>query len=70
MLKIQKKEVLKMIENKKRGRKRIKPSEEELAELYKTMTAKEVGEHYGVKESTVRRWITEYRKGHENAKEN
>ena len=54
------------------GRKSKKPTEAELEMLYSQMTAKEVGEHYGVAESTVRKWILEYRKESkkENAEEN
>ena len=34
------------------------------------MTAREIAEHYGVAESTVRKWIGEYRKESKNAEEN
>lgn len=51
-----------MIPAKKRGRRTIKPTEEELAKLYETMTAAEIGERYGVQENTVRKWLYEYRK--------
>lgn len=57
-----------MIEKKKKGKRSKKPTEAELDMLYSQMTAKEVGEHYGVAESTVRKWILEYRK--ESKKQN
>ena len=51
-----------MIEAKKRGRKPTqKPSEQELAAIYKTKTAKEVAEHYGVTIGVVKYWLTYYR---------
>lgn len=56
-----------MIERKKLGRASKKPTEAELASLYSQMTAKEVALHYGVAESTVRKWLADYRrKGDEN----
>lgn len=55
---------------KQSGRKSKKPSQAELEMLYSQMSAREVGEHYGVAESTVRKWIGEYRKETENAEEN
>lgn len=51
-----------MIERKKAGRPSLKPSEEELAMLYKAMTMREVAQHYGVTEQTVKRWIYGYRR--------
>ena len=51
-----------MIPAKKRGRRAIKPSEEELAMLYSSMTAGEIAKHYNVKETTVRKWLYDYRK--------
>lgn len=59
-----------MIEAKKKGRRSRKPSEQELAMMYSQMTAKEVGERYGVAETTVRRWIREYRRNSINAEKN
>lgn len=50
------------ITRKKGGRPSKRPSNEELAMLYSSMTAKEVGEHYGVSEFTVRNWINKARK--------
>lgn len=47
---------------KQSGRKSKKPSKEELEMLYSQMSAREIAEHYGVAESTVRKWIGEYRK--------
>lgn len=51
-----------MIPAKKRGRKTMRPTEEELAKLYETMTAAEIGESLGVAENTVRAWLYEYRR--------
>lgn len=34
------------------------------------MSAREIAEHYGVAESTVRKWIGEYRKESKDAEEN
>lgn len=60
-----------MIAVKPNGRRSKKPTEEELAMMYGGMTAKEVGEYYGVTESTVRKWLAEYRKeSRRNAEEN
>lgn len=42
---------------KKRGFKSKAPSDEQLLTEYVNMTAKEIGEKYGVAESTVRGWI-------------
>lgn len=47
---------------KKRGRKSRRPSQKELETLYSGMTAKEVGQHYGVAEQTVYQWLNFYRK--------
>ena len=47
---------------KKRGRKNRRPTQEELETLYSGMTAKEVGNHYGVAEQTVYTWLNYYRK--------
>jgi transposase len=44
------------------GRPSKRPSNEELAMLYSSMTAKQVAEHYGVSEFTVRNWINKARK--------
>jgi transposase len=51
-----------MFENKRGGRPSKRPSEYELDMMYQTMTAKEIGEKIGVSETTVRKWITAYRK--------
>ena len=51
---------------KQSGRKSKKPSKVELEMLYSQMSAREVAEHYEVAESTVRKWIGEYRKEDEN----
>lgn len=52
-----------MIETKKRGRRpTVKPSVEELSALYKTKTAKELAEHYGVTIGVIKYWLTFYRK--------
>lgn len=59
-----------MIEKKKKGKRSKKPTETELSMLYSQMTAKEVGEHYGVAESTVRKWILDYRKEKEYEESN
>ena len=50
------------IERKIGGRPSKRPSNEELAMLYSSMTAKQVAEHYGVSEFTVRNWINKARK--------
>ena len=50
------------IERKAHGRPSKRPSQEQLTELYKTMTAKEIGRKYGVPEVTVRSWIAHYRR--------
>ena len=47
--------------NKKVGRKTSRPPVEELAKLYETKTTRELAEHYGVPESTVKGWIFYYR---------
>lgn len=51
-----------MIKKKVGGRPSKKPSEAELSMLYESMTATEIAEKYGVAVSTVRSWITQYRK--------
>ena len=51
-----------VIARKKAGRPSKRPTNEELAMLYASMTAKEIGEHYGVSEFTVRNWINKARK--------
>ena len=50
------------IDYKKGGRPTKRPTEYELAMKYSGMTALEIANEYGVSESTVRRWISEYRK--------
>lgn len=47
---------------KKSGRPSKRPSSYELNLKYQAMTAKELAEEYGVKESTVRSWIRLARK--------
>ena len=44
------------------GRPSKRPSNAELAMLYSSMTAKELANHYGVAEATVRTWIQKARK--------
>lgn len=51
-----------VIKKKVGGRPSKKPSEAELSMLYESMTATEIAEKYGVAVSTVRSWITQYRK--------
>lgn len=55
---------------KQSGRKSKKPTQSELEMLYSQMSAREVAEHYGVAESTVRKWIGDYRKESNNAEKN
>lgn len=47
---------------KKGGRPSKRPSVEMLNMLYQNMTAKQIADEYGVKESTVRSWIARARK--------
>ena len=47
--------------NKKVGRRTKRPPVEELAALYENNTTRELAEHYGVPESTVKGWIFYYR---------
>ena len=49
------------IPDKKTGRPKKRPSLEILATLYADHTAGEIAEMYGVKESTVRFWLWQYR---------
>lgn len=51
-----------IIERKKGGRPSKRPTNDELAMLYSSMTAREVAEHYGVSVYTVRNWISKARK--------
>lgn len=51
-----------IIAKKKGGRPTKKPSNEELARLYSEMTAREIGERFGVSVHTVRNWIRKARK--------
>ena len=51
-----------MIPSKKGGRPTTKPSAEVLSMLYSSMTATEIAKQYNVAESTVRRWLCDYRK--------
>lgn len=53
------------IPTKKGGRPSKRPDLQMLAMLYEQMTAKEIAEKYGVKESTVRSWIARARKAGE-----
>ena len=55
-----------MIPNKRSGRPSRKPSESELSAMYAIYSANQLAEHYGVAESTIRRWIASYR--HEERK--
>lgn len=50
------------IAKKEGGRPSKRPTNTELALLYQNMTAKQIGEHYGVSEYTVRNWINKARK--------
>ena len=45
-----------LIPRKEKGRPTKKPDDETLAALYAEKTAREIGEMYGVKPSTVRTW--------------
>ena len=47
---------------KNNGRPSKRPPESVLAQEYAEHTAKEIAEKYGVAESTVKRWISNYRK--------
>lgn len=47
---------------KKRGRRGVRPSEEELAKLYAEHTAPEIAQMYGVSVGAVKKWISYYRK--------
>lgn len=51
-----------MLEFKKPGRPSKKPTMAELDMLYQNMTLKELATHYGVAESTAKKWIIGYRK--------
>lgn len=51
-----------IIAKKRGGRPSKRPSNEELAMLYQNMTAKQIGEYFGVSEYTVRNWIFKARK--------
>lgn len=51
---------------KRRGKISKMPCEAELAKLYSKMTAKEIAGQFGVAPSTVRGWISYYRKLEEN----
>lgn len=53
---------------KRRGRHRIRPTEEELLKLYVNHTAKEIAEMYGVSNRTVEAWIYNYRNAHKKEK--
>lgn len=53
------------IKPKKGGRPSKRPNLQMLTMLYEQMTAKEIAEKYGVKESTVRSWIARARKAGE-----
>lgn len=53
------------ITKKKGGRPSKKPDINVLNMLYQTMTAKQIAEHYDVKEATVRSWIARARKENE-----
>ena len=44
---------------KRRGRHRIRPTEEELLKLYVNHTAKEIAEMYGVSKASVKKYIVE-----------
>lgn len=48
---------------KKGGRPSKRPTDDELNELYKTMSASEIAKKFGVSEHTVRGWIYKARRG-------
>ena len=54
--------------SKRRGRHRIRPTEEELLKLYVNHTAKEIAEMYGVSNRTVEAWVYNYRNAHKKEK--
>ena len=54
--------------SKRRGRHRIRPTEEELLKLYVNHSAKEIAEMYGVSCRTVEAWIYNYRNAHKKEK--
>lgn len=54
-----------LIPRKEKGRPTKKPDDETLAALYAEKTAREIGEMYGVKPSTVRSWAHKARVAHE-----
>lgn len=43
------------------------PPREELERMYAEHTAKELAAHYGMSESTIRRWINKYRSEEQGA---
>ena len=47
---------------KAKGRPSKRPPEKELSDMYQTMTAKEIAEHFQVSVNTVKTWIATYRK--------
>lgn len=49
------------MEKKKAGRKSKRPPKEQFETLYKEMSAKEVGEHFGVSPATVYQWSMYFR---------
>lgn len=51
----------KTYKGKRKGKKSKAPNDETLFKLYETMTAKEIGEKYGVAMGTVRNWIHDAR---------
>ncbi len=56
-----------MLERKKGGRKKLRPSIEEFDAFYKDHSAKETAEHFGCKSTyTIYRWASEMRKELEN----
>ena len=59
-----------MLQQKQKGRVSKKPEIEVLSELYKRMTAKQIAEQFHVSDSTVRHWISNYRKQLEEVQTN
>ena len=54
--------------SKRKGRRSIRPAEEELLNLYVNHSAKEIAEMYGVSYRTVEAWIYNYRSAHKKEK--
>lgn len=50
------------IELKQGGRPTKRPSDDVLADMYRTHTARQIADEYGVTEATVRSWIARIRR--------